>query len=77
MTSERKPSSGGSKDPDAARSLLIPVREVARIMNVSTRSVWRLLSAGKLPRPLRIGGAVRWRRDDLERWIADGCPDRT
>lgn len=54
--------------------LLINVKQVGRILGVSPRSVWRLLSEGRIVTPVRLNGAVRWRREELERWIADGCP---
>jgi excisionase family DNA binding protein len=54
--------------------LLISVDELATILNISPRTVWRLLSAGKLVRPLRIGGAVRWRYREIIDWIEAGCP---
>ena len=54
--------------------LLISAPEVAKILGISARSVWRLHSAGKLISPIRLGGAVRWRRDEILRWIAEGCP---
>jgi excisionase family DNA binding protein len=55
--------------------LLIDSRQVGELLNLSTRTVWRLLSAGKLPQPVRIGRSVRWSRSDLETWIANGCPE--
>ncbi len=54
--------------------VLISVAEVAKMLDISPRTVWRLLSAGKLIRPVRLGGAVRWRYDDVIRWIQNGCP---
>lgn len=54
--------------------LLITALELARLMRVSTRTLWRLRSAGELPEPVRFGGAVRWRFDEIRKWIADGCP---
>lgn len=53
---------------------LIAAEEVAEILDVSTRTVWRLLSTGKLVQPLRIGGSVRWRLDEVQEWINNGCP---
>jgi excisionase family DNA binding protein len=53
--------------------LLITAVELARLLHVSTRTLWRLLSAGHVPAPLRFGGAVRWRVDEIKKWIADGC----
>ncbi len=57
------------------KPLLIDRRQVGELLNLSTRTVWRLLSAGKLPKPVRIGRSVRWSRSDLETWIANGCPE--
>jgi len=54
--------------------LLISVDELAMILKISPRSVWRLLSAGKLVEPVRIGGAVRWRFHEVKLWIEQGCP---
>ena len=54
--------------------LLISVEELAMILKVSPRTVWRLLSAGKLIEPVRIGGAVRWRFHEVKFWIDAGCP---
>ncbi len=54
--------------------LLVPAAEVARLLNVSTRTLWRQLSAGQIPRPVRFGGTVRWPIDELRKWIAEGCP---
>jgi len=55
-------------------TLLLSVDQLARLLDVSVRTVWRLRDAGKLPPPLRIGGGVRWRRADIQNWIAEGCP---
>ena len=60
--------------PDDLLPLLIPAAEVAHLLNISKRTLWRLLSAGKLPAPVRLGNAVRWRRDEIEQWISQGCP---
>lgn len=60
--------------PDNDSPLLVPVRTVAKLMQVSTRTVWRMLSAGDLIEPRRIGGIVRWHLEELKAWIARGCP---
>jgi excisionase family DNA binding protein len=51
------------------------VSEVAKVMACSTRHVRRMTDAGTMPSPVRLSSAVRWRRADIERWIADGCPN--
>ena len=53
---------------------LIGAEELAKMLDVSTRTVWRLLSTGRLVQPVRIGGSVRWRLDEVREWIKNGCP---
>lgn len=60
---------------DEPEPLLITVKDVAKILGLSTRSVWRLLRDKKLLRPVRIGGAVRWRSRELRQWVDAGCPE--
>jgi excisionase family DNA binding protein len=53
--------------------LLITAAEFASLLQVSTRTLWRLRSEGRVPEPVRLGGAVRWRLDEVKKWIAGGC----
>jgi excisionase family DNA binding protein len=52
---------------------LIDVRTVASLLNCSPRHVFRLCGSGRLPAPVKLGGLVRWSRDEIESWIAGGC----
>lgn len=54
--------------------LLVTAAEVARLLGISSRTLWRQLSAGQIPQPVRFGGTVRWNLVDLKKWITDGCP---
>jgi prophage regulatory protein len=54
--------------------LLIKAEELARMMGVSERTLWPLLSAGKVPTPVRIGRSTRWRLAEVRQWIEGGCP---
>jgi prophage regulatory protein len=56
------------------RASLINAQELAQMLSVSTRTLWRLLSKGELPTPVRLGGSVRWRLDEVRSWIDRGCP---
>ncbi len=47
---------------------------VAAMLACSPRTVYRLVDAGRIPPPAKIGGMVRWPRELLEQWIAEGCP---
>lgn len=53
---------------------LIDVEGAATMCCCSTRTVRRLADAGKMPRPVKLGRLVRWRRDELARWLSEGCP---
>jgi excisionase family DNA binding protein len=55
---------------------LLRADEVAKLLNVSRRHVFRLKSAGKLPKPLFIGASLRWPRRIIADWIKAGTPDR-
>lgn len=51
-------------------SKLLKVKEVAILLNIAPRTVWRLSATGELPAPVRIGTRiVRWRFTDIERHI--------
>lgn len=54
--------------------VLFSANKLAAILNISTRTLWRLRSASKLPEPVRFGGCVRWRAEDVQAWIDAGCP---
>jgi prophage regulatory protein len=49
--------------------LLLTVRDVARILRVSTRTVHRLVETGEFVKPLRIGRSTRWRASDVLDWL--------
>ncbi len=57
----------------AALPALLDVRAVAHLLGCSPRHVYRLADAGRMPAPVRVGALVRWRRADLDAWLADGC----
>ncbi len=53
---------------------LLDVVSVAELCGCSARTVRRLADAGRMPKPLRLGSLVRWRRADVMAWIDGGCP---
>jgi prophage regulatory protein len=58
-------------------ALLLAARQAAALCGVSLATWWRWGAAGRCPAPIRISaGCVRWRRDELESWVACGCPRR-
>lgn len=46
------------------------VRTVAKRLSVSERQIWKLLAAGKFPKPIRLGRSVRWPTAQIDDWIA-------
>jgi len=59
---------------EASTQILLSVGAVAQLLGCSGRHVYRLSDAGRMPRPIKLGQLVRWRRGELLDWINDGCP---
>ena len=53
---------------------LLAVKDVAALLGVSARHVWRMNADGRLPPPVRFGRSIRWRNTDVASWIDAGCP---
>ncbi len=60
--------------PPTELAQLLDVADVAAMLGVSGRHVYRLADAGRMPRPVKLGGSVRWSRAAILEWIANGCP---
>jgi predicted DNA-binding transcriptional regulator AlpA len=65
-----------TSDHPQQNPLLITAEQLAQMANASTSTIWRWDAGGKLPAAIKIGQIKRWRRDEIEAWIAVGCPDR-
>lgn len=48
---------------------ILTIDEVAAYLKAGKRTVYRLAASGKLP-AFKLGGTWRFRRDDLNKWIA-------
>ena len=55
----------------SSRNPLLSARELAEMLNVRTTHVRRLRATGRLPRPLRIGGSLRWKLAEIREWIGE------
>lgn len=49
---------------------LMTDKQVADYLGICRSSVWRNLHLKRFPAPIKIGGATRWRRADIEALIA-------
>jgi len=57
--------------------LLLNVKHAAALLGVSPNHFRKMGDTGRLgPLPVRLGRAVRWRREELEEWVKTGCPPR-
>ena len=62
-------------DP-AGPPLVVDARRLAVMLSAGVRTVRTWDAAGKLPAPVRIGGRVVWRVDEIRAWLDAGAPDR-
>jgi len=58
-------------------TILLPSAEAAKLCGVSVRSWYTWDQLGKIPKPVRIGRKLFWRRDELLAWIDQDCPKRS
>ena len=52
---------------------MLSVRDVAALLKLSTRQVYKLVACGRMPQPLKVGRSTRWRSADIAAWIDGGC----
>jgi excisionase family DNA binding protein len=59
---------------DTGTPALLTANQVATMLNISKRTLWRLVSAKKLPGLVKVSKhSTRFDRSTVERWIARGC----
>ncbi len=59
-----------------APPVLVDAKTSAALCGIS-ESKWRSMnSAGQVPAPIRLGGSVRWRLEEIVGWTRAGCPGR-
>ena len=64
------------QNPPEHMGLLIDTKQAAKLLKVSERTLWGMWNSREMPKPIRIGRAVRWSYDELKAWVAAGCPLR-
>ena len=49
----------------------LKLKEVVGLVSLSSATIYRMISSGEFPRPVRIGvRATGWRSDEVEEWLA-------
>jgi len=76
MPHRHPPSAPAGHAPDAHAPLLIGAPQAAAMCGRSLSSWWRDCAAGRVPRPVKLGGRVLWRVRELQLWVEGGCPRR-
>jgi excisionase family DNA binding protein len=49
---------------------ILTLREVAQYLKLAEKTAYRLASDGKLP-GFKVGGSWRFKKEDIESWIAE------
>jgi prophage regulatory protein len=49
--------------------LALSAADVAKLLGISERHLLALHSSGRVPRPIRLGRAVRWNAAELSAWL--------
>ena len=47
---------------------ILTIREVAEYLKLAEKTVYRLVAEGKIP-GFKVGGAWRFKKDEIESWI--------
>ena len=55
-------------------SLLIGKKEVSELLNISARTLSRLVDEKAMPNPIRLGNKVQWRIREIVEWVEADCP---
>ncbi|MGV6874522.1 helix-turn-helix transcriptional regulator [Pseudochelatococcus sp. B33] len=56
---------------------LLKITEVKEIVGMGASTIYRKVSDGEFPAPVRLsGGMSRWRRSDLDRWMRSLTPEK-
>lgn len=74
MTIKARVSSGEDSAPADVR--LLAAKDVAAMLRVSVRTLYRLKDSGALPQPKQVAGSKisRWDHAQISNWVRDGMP---
>ena len=48
---------------------LLKVNDLQEYLQLSKQGIYKMLQEKKLPKPLRIGNRLRWRRESIEEFL--------
>ena len=76
MAADTLPVSGPRRRKRALSPLVADAKRLAKLLCCGLRSVRTWDSAGKLPRPIKLGVRVVWVIAEVKSWLAAGAPPR-
>ena len=56
--------------------LVADAAALAPMLSIGLRTLRTWDAAGRLPRPVRVGGKVLWQLSEIRGWLEAGAPDR-
>ncbi len=56
--------------------ILVDAKTAAKLLAVSTGTLYRLRDLKAMPQPVRLGSSVRWLLAELIEWVDEGCPSK-
>lgn len=56
---------------------MITQKELARLLNLSVRTIIRMRHTGKIPVEAGLCRKVLWDQSIIEAWVSSGCPCRS
>jgi len=66
-------SADNEKQGEHMQKVMHDIKEVAFRYLLSERTIYRMIEAGKFPRPRKCGTLNRWHIDDLAEWEKQGA----
>ncbi len=61
-------------EPAQLAPIALTAAQVGELLGIDASTVRRNAAAGVMPEPVKVGAAVRYRRAEIEAWLAAGCP---
>ena len=57
--------------PIPAEAALLDIDQVSRTISFGKSWIWDRVKDGTFPAPVKLGASTRWRRADVDAWLAD------
>lgn len=57
-------------------SQMLTVHHVSKILSLGVSTIWRKVKEGSFPAPIKIGGATRWHRKQIDAYIDELTADK-